>query len=106
MSDGLNNSQEQRDSKEEGKKEENNAEENAITVSDNNDNEGGNDNPGDAPHINANTNNVVNQEENVGYQPPPASAVTQEEAQIAVQMIVEDLLGTGEKSMSTSKSPL
>ncbi len=110
MSDGIHNSQEQRDSKEENKQEagnaENNAEENAITVSDNNDNEGGNGNSGDAPHINTDTTIVINQEENVGNQPPPASAVIQEEVRIAVQMLVEDLQGTGEKSISTSKSPL
>ena len=110
MSEGFHNSQEQRDSKEESKQEagnaENNAEENVITVSDNNDNEGGNDNPGEAPHIDTNTTIVINQEENVGNQPPPDSAAIQEDVQIAVQMVVEDLLGTGEKSMSTSKSPL
>ena len=82
------------------------AEENAITVSENNDNEGGNDNPGDAPHINTNTTIIINQEENAGNQPPPASAVIQEEVQIVAQMVVENLPGTGEKSMSTSKSPL
>jgi hypothetical protein len=110
MSDSKENSQEKRDSKEESKQEagnaENNAEENAITVSDNNDNEGGNGNSGDAPHNNTDTTIVINQEENVGNQPHPASVLMQKEVRIAVQMLGEDLQGTGEKSMSTSKSPL
>ena len=106
MSDDVNNSQEGRDSKEEEKRGMDNGEENAKTVSDNNDIEGGDGNSGDAPYISTNTIIAINQEENIINQPPPASAVIQEEAQLAIQMIVEDLQGTGEKSMSTSKSAL
>ena len=92
MSDSKENSQDKKESGEENKGP-TGVEANANTLTEIN-NEGGDDNSGDVPPINTNTDIVINLEEKDNNQPPAATRALQEDVIIATQVIAEGMKGS------------